>query len=170
MNILNFTNYTKDLHMSKCRTKSPRESSAMNQTSDLVSLLPVKKNDAAPPPPPPSPTRARSVSLRFHVPPNSLVSALFILALGKPLLRGGSQHAARLGEGRTGADFRDAWLPGKERFVGVGSTGVGADTEHTRLQTRSSVHKEGAGVAKPFPEQLDDTDVHRWHSPVPSPH
>lgn len=100
MNFLNFTNDTKDLHMSKCWTKSPREGSTINQTSDLVSLLPVKTMLF---PSPPSLARARSVSLGFHVSPNRPASALFIHALGKLLLRGGSQHTALLGEGKTGS-------------------------------------------------------------------
>ena len=115
MNFLNFSNYTKDLHMSKCRTRVPvnvapliKPRSGVTFASKKTTLLPSL----------PSPARAedaQSVPLCFHVSPNSLLSALFIHAWGKPLLEGAGQQMAFLGEGTTArVDFTDVWLSGKE--------------------------------------------------------
>lgn len=115
MNFLNFSNYTKDLHMSKCRTRVPlnvapliKPRSGVTSASKKTMLLPSL----------PSPARAedaQSVSLCFHVSPNSLLSALFIHAWGKPLLKGAGQQTAFLGEGTTArVDLTDVWLSGKE--------------------------------------------------------
>lgn len=108
MNFLNFSNYTKDLHMSKCRTRVPvnvapliKPRSGVTFASKKTMLLPSL----------PSLARAedtRSVSLGFHVPPNSLLSALFIHAWGKPLLEGAGQQMAFLGEGNNSSG-RSHW-------------------------------------------------------------
>lgn len=70
----------------------------------------------------------------FHVSPNSLLSALFILAWGKLLLQGGGQQMAFLGEGTTArVDLTEVWLSGKEgRCVGLGAGGGEKDTQAPR--------------------------------------
>lgn len=131
MNILNFTNYTKDLHMSKCRTKSPREGSAINQTSDLVSLSPVKKTMLTPHPHPhrrllgevcPPAFMCLQIAWSPHFPSSPWENHCSGEAVHRRLVSG---------RGEWGADLNGAWLPGKERSVGVGSTGWG-QTQDTR--------------------------------------
>lgn len=114
MNFLNFSNYTKDLHMSKCRTRVPVNVAPLIKPRSAVPFA-SKKRCFSPGSPHWLVRKTLQVCPSAFASPNSLLSALFIHAWGKPLLKGAGQQMAFLGEGTTArVDLTDVWLSRKE--------------------------------------------------------